>query len=313
LLRLPEAQFSMTIVPPAHNPGGTMIFPMQQFRLGIALAVCMAGRITLAESSAPDSQPDKSNRTFFNPTPTSDLRQLNPDRPTVTEGPFTVDAGHFQIESSFVEYTHDVSDGSRTDAFDVLPTNVRVGLLNNLEFDLVVDPYQNTVTTGRAPSNRQQGFGDVDLRAKLNFLGNDGGSIALGLLPFVKLPTGAAGISNHNVEAGLILPVGINLPAGFSIQAMAEFDLDRNAANTGYGVDSTESIVLQKSINDAVGVYVEAVGITPIRTGRTFQASADVGTSIAIGPNVAIDAGINIGISKAAPDFTVFTGITFRV
>jgi hypothetical protein len=302
----------MTIVPPAHNAGSTMFFPDQIPFAGMVL-VFMASGITLADSNPPDSQPDKSQFTLFNPTPASQLRDLNPDRPTVTEGPFTVDAGHLQIESSFIEYTHDVTAGTRTDAFDVLPTNLRVGVLTNFELDFVLDPYQNSLTTGVEAAGRQQGFGDIDLRAKLNFLGNDGGPFAVGLLPFVKLPAGAAGISNHHVEAGLIFPVGMNLPAGFSIQAMAEFDLDRDAANTGYGVDSTESIVLQKSITEALGVYVEGVGIAPIQTGRTFQAFVDIGGSLTLSPNIALDAGVNIGISRSAPDFTVFSGITFRI
>src|SRR5437764_1052507 len=38
---------------------------------------------------------DKSSYTLFNPTPLNLMRDLNPDRPDVTESPFTVDAGHY--------------------------------------------------------------------------------------------------------------------------------------------------------------------------------------------------------------------------
>src|SRR5690348_3470268 len=55
--------------------------------------------------------PDKSAYTFFNPTPEDQLRAFNPNRPSITEGPFTVDAGHFQVEMSFLEYTYDYDHG----------------------------------------------------------------------------------------------------------------------------------------------------------------------------------------------------------
>ena len=39
------------------------------------------------------------------------MREFNTDRPDVTESPFTVDAGHWQLELSFVEYTHNTGQG----------------------------------------------------------------------------------------------------------------------------------------------------------------------------------------------------------
>jgi len=48
---------------------------------------------------ASDPAPDKSSFHFFNPTPRSLMRELSTDRPDKTESAYTVDAGHFQIES----------------------------------------------------------------------------------------------------------------------------------------------------------------------------------------------------------------------
>ena len=47
---------------------------------------------------------DKSSYTLFNPTPDRLLRDMTTDRPDVTESPFTVDAGHIQIESNLFGY-----------------------------------------------------------------------------------------------------------------------------------------------------------------------------------------------------------------
>ena len=51
-----------------------------------------------AEADA-SASPDKSDYTLFNPTPRDRLREMSTDRPDKTESPFTVDAGHFQIET----------------------------------------------------------------------------------------------------------------------------------------------------------------------------------------------------------------------
>ena len=73
------------------------------------------------------------------------MRELNPDRPDKTEGPYTVDAGHYQVESDIFTYTHnhDSAGGANTtvDAWSLATLNFRVGLCNQAEFDAILDPY----------------------------------------------------------------------------------------------------------------------------------------------------------------------------
>jgi hypothetical protein len=302
----------MTIVLPAHDAGGTMYFPASLF-LAFSMLALAAGNIAWGDASAADSLPDKSDRTLFKPTLDSELRDLNSDRPSVTQGPYTVDAGHVQFESSFVEFTHSSNSRSHADLFNVLSTNIRIGLLNNLEMEVAIDPYQNAVDYTHTPAIRQDGFGDVQLGGKLNFWGDDGGATAFGLQAFANLPTGAAGISNHHMEGGIILPFSVTLAEGLSVAMMAEFNVDRNQSNTGYGVDNIESIILQKSVTKQVSIYVEYVGVAPIQTGRTFAVSVDTGAVFQVNPNLQFDAGINLGISKSLPNFTAFSGITLRI
>jgi hypothetical protein len=54
----------------------------------------------------------KSEHTLWNPTPRSECRAMSADRPDFTESPYTVDAGAFQLEMSFVDYsqTDDADD-----------------------------------------------------------------------------------------------------------------------------------------------------------------------------------------------------------
>src|SRR3954469_16822345 len=76
---------------------------------------------------------DKSQFNLFNPTPRDQMRELNTDRPDVTESPYTVDAGHFQLELSFVEYTYDDDGGNQINEFSLAPSNFKLGLLNNVD------------------------------------------------------------------------------------------------------------------------------------------------------------------------------------
>jgi hypothetical protein len=108
------------------------------------------------------SQADKSGSTLLNPTPRSLMRNFSTDRPDVTESPYTVDAGHFQA-FSFAEYMYDHSYGERINGFSVLPANLQLGL-NNLDFQFVLNPYQNILTHGPTLSHRNSGFGDAELR-----------------------------------------------------------------------------------------------------------------------------------------------------
>lgn len=259
------------------------------------------------------AQTDKSSYTLFNPTPSSEMRPFNPNRPSVTEGPFTVDAGHFQAELSFAEYTYDYDHGLRTDAFSIVPANLRVGVLNDLELDLIVEPYLNQWTRGRGVSEHLDGTGDTILRAAWNIWGNDGGTTAFALIPFVHLPTASDGLSNHHVEGGLIVPLAATLPAGFAMGAMAEFDIDRDASNSRYGLDLLHTITLGHALTSKLAMYIEYAGIAPIKTGHSYLASFDTGLTYALAENVQLDTAINLGLSGHASDLTVVAGVSFRI
>jgi hypothetical protein len=86
--------------------------------------------------------PDKSQYTLFNPTPANCLREFDPDRPDVTDSPFTVDAGHIQFESSLFSYALSRPDrqGVVSEEFDILDTNIRLGISNYAEIDLDIPP-----------------------------------------------------------------------------------------------------------------------------------------------------------------------------
>ena len=70
---------------------------------------------------------------------------MDRDGPGATESPYTVDAGHFQVEMTLLAYTHDREsfDGmtQRFEEWEIASMNLKLGLLNQLDAQLVLEPY----------------------------------------------------------------------------------------------------------------------------------------------------------------------------
>ncbi|MEY2529329.1 MAG: hypothetical protein QOJ05_1419 [Verrucomicrobiota bacterium] len=258
--------------------------------------------------------PDKSGFNLFRPVPAELLREITTDRPDKTESPITVDAGHFQIETDIVNYTSDRSEHAKNEAFAVAATNCKIGVLNNVDLQVIVESYNWMRTkdfkTGKA--DRASGFGDVTLRLKTNFWGNDSGPTAFGMMPFVKLPTGGDDLGNGAVEGGMILPLLVRLPSEWELGTMVEVDQARNSAGDGYHQEFIYSITLGHDIARNFDGYVELFSNVSNEAHSAWVVTLDCGVGYRITPNVQLDAGVNIGLTEAADDFNPFIGLSIR-
>ncbi len=187
-----------------------------------------------APTSAAATQPsDKWQYSLLNPTPCNELRDMDTDRPDKTNTPHTIDAGHLQIETGGFDYVYyrDKYQGAnaRAEALDLGQFNFRLGVLNDLEVNAVVDAYdfvRNTDYLGNQ-SSRQSGLGDLVVGGKLNFWGNDCGDdvwdSALGIQPQFKIPTVRENLGNGHPELFVGVPFLINLPADFHLGLQPTF------------------------------------------------------------------------------------------
>ena len=246
-----------------------------------------------------------------NPAPPAALREFTTDRPDTTESPYTVDAGHVQVELSAAEYT---LARDRTRTLDALPVNLKLGLSDHVDLQLVFTPYQRVETPGEGVDS---GFGDETLlRLKVNLQGNDHDGVAIAVMPFVKLPTGTGGLSNDHVEGGLILPVATELPGDFSLGAMLEADMVWHDETRDYGVDLIHSMTLGHAIAGPLEGYVEYVGLAPqgapAGVAGRYQATASAGLTYALRDDLVIDAGARVGFSGDADRAALFVGASTR-
>lgn len=263
-------------------------------------------------------EPDKSQYHLFNPTPRELMRELSTDRPDLTESPYTVDAGHFQVEMDVVRFTYDRHNIDRSDtrvsSWSIAETNLKAGLLNNVDLQLVVPVYNEVETDDRAAGvlTRQRGFGDLTLRVKWNLWGNDGGKTAFAAMPFVKFPTNEDDLGNDAVEGGIILPLAVELPGGWSMGLMAEFDFNEDADEDGYHVEFVDSITFSHDIVGDLAGFVEFVSIATTEPGGEWVGLLDLGLTYGLTEDIQLDAGVNIGLSRAADDVSTFVGLSWR-
>lgn len=274
-----------------------------------------AGALLVAAGST--AAADKSGYTLANPVPPALLRELSTDRPDQTESPYTVDAGHFQVELDFFNHTRDHDTAGGGDAhrrdWSVAPVNLKLGLTNRIDLQLMIDPHVSSRTEDRiaGTTDRVSGFGDVTTRLKVNFWGNDSGRTAFAVMPFVKWPLSASGVRNGETEGGVIFILGFELPAGWGSAAMTEVDFVSDGAG-GRDTEWVNTITFAHDLTDRLSGYVEFVAVTGDAPDFKWQGQFDAGLTYALDANTQLDFGCNFGVTRSAPDWQPFVGLSRR-
>jgi hypothetical protein len=276
--------------------------------LAFGLTALSAGAAELA---------DKSKYHLFNPTPREFMRELSTDRPDQTESPYTVDAGHFQIEMDLANgiLDRDKSNGGdvRSQIWGFGGLNLKAGLCNNVDIQFVLDGYVYSRVKDRVAGTTadDDGFGEVQTRLKINLWGNDGGTTAFAVMPFVKWPLSQSDVRNGKTEGGVILPLAVGLPAGWGMGLMTEVDFVRDSGG-GYDTEYFNTITFGHDIAGNLGGYVEFAALFTPESDAQWQGQLGVGLTYGLDEDTQFDFGCNFGVTKSAPDFNPFVGITRR-
>jgi hypothetical protein len=280
-------------------------------------AVTFFGVFQIAQAFAGES-PDKSGYNLFRPTPDALLREMATDRPDKTESAYTVDAGHYQIEMDLLSYTYDRSSAGgehlTTKAWAIAPMNLKFGVLNNVDLQIIVETYNTQWTKDRATnsSTRVSGFGDLLLRCKTNLWGNDDGPSALSVMPFLKIPTNQHDLGNGALESGVIFPFAMELPADWGFGAQAEIDWLQNSNSSDYHGEFINTVTASHDIAGKLAGYVELFSNVSTERGAKWIATFDFGFTYAVTRDIQLDAGMNIGLTDAADDLNPFIGLSMR-
>jgi hypothetical protein len=266
------------------------------------------------KASRDKAKPDKNQYWLLNPVPDDQMRGFSTDRPTKSNVPYTVDAGHFQYETDLVNFTHQAIGPVHTNTILAPNPTFKVGVSNNADLEVNV-PFAGIHTFGSStgPSSTVWGIGDTFVRAKVNLWGNDGGSSAAALIPFVKAPSAPIGIGNGGVEEGLIAPLALSLPKDFTLLLVPEIDALKNSVDNNRHGNFIFDVNLSREVIKNVTAYVELWSDhndDPVV--KITQVSFDMALAWVVIPNVQLDVGANFGLNSVTPAVQVYTGLSQR-
>ena len=263
-------------------------------------------------TSFANGQTDTENGQYnlFNPVPKDKMKDMETDRPDATESAYTVEAGHFQMESDLFKQVRNRNKEfvSIENIFNL--ANFKAGLTERMDIQLVVPTYVSNRTRQLSTNNiidKTAGFDDIALRLKYNIWGNAGGKTAFAVLPFLSFPTSS--FSHNGIQGGIIFPFALELQEGLNAGTQAGVEIVKED-NNRYYTNFLYSITFGKSLLKKTNAFAEAFTIyTPYTKNTDIYING--GIIYSISQNLNIDAGFNYGINKGA-DKTFFTGFSFR-
>jgi len=248
---------------------------------------------------------------LFHPVPSALMRDMETDRPDVTESPFTVDAGHFQYETDLLRLEKERGDLTASRTLLINQANLKIGITQSTAIQIGFQTYGRQQETDLLSGEKssKSGFGDITLRIKQNLAGNDHGNFAIALLPYVKFPT-AKFSGDSRYEGGLILPMQLKLHGdwklGFQLEADRLQDTDADAMHTEFLQTLTISHELFKHMDGIAETYY-----TYDFKAHQWANFLNASVQLEVAKDVKLDAGLNYGLQHHAAK-NYFLGTSFR-
>lgn len=237
---------------------------------------------------------------LFHPVPNAQMREMETDRPDVTESPFTIDAGHFQYETDLVRRSSERSDSKHTNTLLINQANLKIGITESTDIQIGFQSYGRQAERDLASGvqTTTTGIGDVTFRLKQNLIGNDGGNFSLAVLPYVKFPSSKYD-EQSRFEGGLIVPMQFKLPGewklGIQIEADRLKDSEAQKMHTEFLQSITISHALSKGI-DGIGETYYTYDFKAHQWSNFLNAAIQID----VAKDFKLDAGLNYGIQQTA-------------
>ncbi len=266
-----------------------------------------------AAQSAPGSPPYGP----LNPTPDSDLRtQFSPDRPDKAQGPITVDAGHWQIEADWANYSWSNQEGTTARQLDGPNILLKYGLGERSDVEIQLpgyNIYEQKSLLGS--SQRAHGAGDMSLNFKYNLFGDFSSDTpanqSFAIIPMIKLPTAPVPIGNGKLEGQIALPYQFSLPSNWNLTLQNNDGLRVGRDGKSYQGDYQGIVNLAHPlIWSTLTASIEYAYDTGPATGHA--ATIDAALQWYVTNNLALDVGDYIGLNANAPAENPYAGIAMR-
>lgn len=227
-------------------------------------------------------------------------------RPLIVDDAGTVEQYRFELEAG-VSY----SDDSATDHFD-FPIALTYGLLSTLEIGIGLGGQLEEREEQLEPGEIVSGFGDLNLGAKWNPVGQESFVVAQALAFTVKFPTA----SSHNGLGSGHTDYDVTWIA--TRQINDQWSADLNVGYTWIGEAAGEDlsdvlhygVSVQWQVSEKWQPVIELDFETPVSGGKT-AVGLNGGVRYTLIEPLVLDAAIGTGLAGEWPTFTATVGLTW--
>lgn len=251
---------------------------------------------------------DRNKRDFnlFRPTPNEQMRGFETDRPDATESAYTLDAGHFQYETDLFKTERSTTNGITTTGYTINGFNMKFGITNTLDIQLVAESFVWTKVTGESTSKANTGFETLTIRAKQNIWGNDFGKTALAILPFVTIPT----TPDNKISGGIVVPFGLSLLNNWGLGSQVEVDFETKEPGNGTQLNYLASATISHPLFIRCDFFTEVYVLRESRS-KSYDYSLNAGLVYELKENIKLDSGFYYGLKNTSSK-VFFVGFSFR-
>lgn len=230
-------------------------------------------------------------------------REFVPERPDKVRTAYTIVKGRLAIEPELINYAVQSEDDMHT--FIVGEVFIRAGISKNSELQINTDSYVDETIKNKTHKTN----GDTELAWKYNLVGNDEGSYAIAIQPYVLIPTRGADESDRKWEGGLAL----NWEWEFAQDYMLGLTVEPNNVRKDKELDWQSSLMTAVSLGaplftekllgyleifNEFGKNEDQPQITTLNTALQYKLSS----------RFMLDIGTYIGVSPDADDLESFIG-----
>ncbi len=252
-------------------------------------------------AAKPPEQPGPG--TAVSPSPEDVENELDPDRPDVTNGTHIVPLALAQLELGG-QYSR-VTQGEEVGT----PVALRVGLLEWLEGRIETDALSVSAPQagGTEPAASQTSFGGLGVGAKLRMWGAPGWPPVIDLMPDVTLPVGGQPGTTFTLRVATGTDFGEHYHVDFN------YGIGTIASDLGRFSQHLLSVSGTRELGPHASPYAEVYWYSKDQASGRPWLSSDVGLVYTLSDRYAVDGGVELGMTAAAPHPSVFGGMTVIV
>ena len=162
------------------------------------------------------------------------------------------------------------------------------------------------------PGERATGIGNVRLGAKVRLLADSTNQGRFTILPQASLPavSGARQLGSGDPDYTLTFMTGADVGPRVHIDTNYTIGAIASGGGRAHFVQHVLSGSMSVALTGQSSAYFEGFGISRQEAGGRAMTAIDTGVIYAIGTRLAVDGGIEAGVSSEAPEFAAFGGIS---